>query len=45
MAIILLFIITSMALSVFIKIVKFGKKIQKRVVTSLLKVLLKVNVL
>ena len=35
MAIILLFIITSMALSVFIKIVKFGKKIQKRVVTSM----------
>ena len=31
----LLFIITSMALSVFIKIVKFGKKIQKRVVTSM----------
>ena len=35
MAIILLFIITSMALSVFIKIVTFGKKIQKRVVTSM----------
>ena len=45
MAIILLLILTSMALFVFIKIVKFGKKIQKRVETSLVKVLLKVNVL